>query len=81
MSFDIVKDCIKSIYKGSDVFDRNNISDKELDDYVNSLTQKQYRQIMKFFDTMPKIEHIIKYKNPKTNKDFTLTLNGTNDFF
>lgn len=81
LSFKILKESIQSIYKGDDVYDRNNISDEELDEYINSLTQKQYKQLQSFFDTMPRIRHKIEYENPKSGKKFTLTLNGTNDFF
>lgn len=81
LSFRLLRDSIKTIYKGDEVYDRNNISEKELDDYVNSLTQKQYKQLQTFFETMPRIRHKIDYENPKSGKKFTLTLNGTNDFF
>ena len=81
LSFKILKESIASIYKGDDVYDRNNITDKELDEYIDSLTQRQYKQLMVFFDTMPRLRHTVKYQNPKSGKEFTMTLNGTNDFF
>ena len=81
LSFKILKESIASIYKGDEVYDRNNITDKELDEYIDSLTQKQYKQLMVFFDTMPRLRHTVKYQNPKSGKEFTMTLNGTNDFF
>jgi len=80
-TFSLLKDSIQSIYKGEDVFDRSNIDDKELDEYVNSLTQKQYRQLMEFFNNMPKIRHKIEYQNPKSGKKFSLVFNGATDFF
>ena len=81
VSLDVLKDSIESIYKGEEVYDRNNISAEELEQYVGSLTQAQYKQLINFFDKMPRIKHTIKYKNPKTDKEFNLTLNGTRDFF
>ena len=81
LSFKMIRECIQSIYKGDDVYDRNNITEEELDEYVNSLTQKQFKQLTSFFDTMPKLKHTINYTNPKSGKEFKLTLNGTNDFF
>lgn len=80
-SFKVLKDCIESIYKNDDVFDRNNITDEEVDEYVNSLTQKQYAKLMTFFDTMPRIRHKIEYQNPKSGKKFSLVFNGARDFF
>ncbi len=81
VSLDVLKDSIESIYKGEEVYDRNNISAEQLEQYVGSLTHAQYKQLINFFDKMPRIKHTIKYKNPKTNKEFNLTLNGTRDFF
>lgn len=81
LSFKILKESIKSIYKGDEIYDRNNINEDELDEYIGSLTQKQYKQLQTFFDKMPRIRHKINYENPKSGKKFTLTLNGTNDFF
>ena len=81
LSFKMLKDCIQTIYKGDDVYDRNNITEEELEEYVNSLTQKQFKQLTSFFNTMPRVKHTITYNNPKSGKEFKLTLNGTNDFF
>jgi hypothetical protein len=80
-SIEVLKESIQSIFKGDDVYDKNNITEKELDEYVNSLTQKQFRQLMEFFNNMPKIRHKINYENPKSGKKFSLTFNGASDFF
>ena len=41
----------------------------------------QFQKVQKFFDTMPKLKHTIKVKNPKTKKSSDVTLTGLNDFF
>ena len=81
IAFKVLNECIKSIFKGEDVYDRNNLSDEEVEEYVNNLTQEQYKKLMVFFDTMPRIRHKIEYANPKTNKKFALVFNGAADFF
>jgi hypothetical protein len=81
LSFDLANECIESIYKGDEVFDRNNIEAKELDEWVNNLTQSQFAKISEFFSTMPTIEHTLKYKNPKSGKEFKMELKGLRDFF
>ena len=45
---------------------------------MNSL---QFKEIEKFFETMPKLSHTIKVKNPKTKKESEIILTGLNDFF
>ena len=81
IAFKVLNECIKSIYKGEDVYDRNNLSDEEVEEYINNLTQDQYKKLMVFFDTMPRIRHRIEYENPVTHKKFALVFNGAADFF
>ena len=81
MPYEVIKDSVKTIYKGDEVYDRNNIEEAELDEFINSLTQKQFKDLQKFFETMPRIRHTINYKNPVSGKDFSVTLNGSADFF
>ena len=81
LSYKLAQDSIQSIYKGGEVYDRNNISEEDMTEFVNNLTQAQFSKIQAFFDTMPRVRHTIKYQNPKTGKDFEIKLTGTSDFF
>ena len=54
---------------------------KELTEFVESMNTGQFKQVQSFFDTMPKLKHTIKVKNPKTKKSSDVTLTGLNDFF
>ena len=81
LSYGLVRDCIDQIYSGEEVFESADLSEKELDEYVNHLTTKQFNMIRKYFESLPVVSHLIKYKNPKSGKDFTLTLQGASDFF
>jgi len=80
-SFSLVKDCLSMIYKGEETYDRGNIEEKELDEWIETLTPAQYKLILNWFKTMPKIEHTISYTNPKSEKEFKLKLQGIKDFF
>ena len=81
LSYGLVRDCIDQIYSGDEVFESADLSQKELDEYVNHLTTRQFNMIRKYFESVPVVSHLIKYKNPKSGKDFTLTLQGASDFF
>ena len=81
LSYGLVRDCIDQIYSGDEVFESADLSKKELDEYVNHLTTRQFNMIRKYFESLPVVSHLIKYKNPKSGKDFTLTLQGASDFF
>ena len=81
LSYGLVRDCIGQIYNGDEVFEAADLSAKELDEFVNHLTTRQFNLIRKYFESLPVVSHLIKYKNPKSGKDFTLTLQGASDFF
>ena len=81
LSYGLVRDCIDQIYNGDEVFETTDLSVKELDEFVNHLTTRQFNLIRKYFESLPVVSHLIKYKNPKSGKDFTLTLQGASDFF
>ena len=81
LSYGLVRDCIDQIYSGDEVFESADLSQKELDEYVNHLTTRQFNMIRNYFESLPVVSHLIKYKNPKSGKDFTMTLQGASDFF
>ena len=81
LSFNLVRDCIAQIYNGDEVHEANDLSKEELDEYVEHLTTRQFTQIRKYFESLPIVSHLIKYKNPKSGKEFTLLLQGASDFF
>lgn len=81
LTYSLVKDCIQSIYNGDEIFDRTDIEISELEEFVNNLTMSQFKKISKFFEELPQIEHTIKYKNPKSGKEFEFEIKGAADFF
>jgi len=78
--FSIVKSCIKSITFGEDVYNIVDISKKELDEFVDSLTQDQFASLNDFFESMPKLTHEVEITNPNTQVKSTITLEGLSDF-
>ena len=80
---EVISTCILQIFekKGEKVYDTKDQTQKEVTDFIESLNTKQFKDVQKFFDTMPKLKHTIKIKNPKTKKESEITLNGLNDFF
>ena len=80
---DVIVTCIDKIYdkKGEEVFDAKDSTKKELVDFVEQLNTKQFQDVQKFFDTMPKLRHMITVLNPKTKKESNIQLSGLSDFF
>ena len=81
MVFKLMQGCISEIHFGEDVYKRIDISDKELDEFFESLTSNMLAKVQEFFETMPKLRHIIDVKNPKTKKNNEVLLEGLGDFF
>jgi len=80
---EVISTCILQIYEdsGKKTFDPKDQTKKELTDFIEQLNTKQFKEVQKFFDTMPKLKHTIKVKNPKTKKESDIVLTGLNDFF
>ena len=80
---DIINTCILQIYEegGEKVYEAKDQTQKELTEFVEQLNTNQFKSVQKFFDTMPKLKHTVKVKNPKTKKTSEVTLQGLNDFF
>ena len=80
---EVISTCILQIYEdeGKKVYNSKDQTQKELTDFIEQLNTKQFKDVQKFFDTMPKLKHEITVKNPKTKIESKITLSGLNDFF
>ena len=80
---EVISTCILQIFEeeGKKVYDPKDQTQKELTDFIEQLNTKQFKDVQKFFDTMPKLKHEITVKNPKTKVESKITLSGLNDFF
>jgi len=80
---DVIVSCISQIYdkKGEEIFEAKDSTKQELIDFVEQLNSTQFKDLQKFFDTMPKLTHTVKIENPKTKKKSEIVLSGLNDFF
>ena len=80
---DVIASCVSQIYdkKGEDVYDAKDSTKQEIVDFLESLNSKQFLEVQKFFDTMPKLTHTVNIENPETKVKSDITLTGLNDFF
>ena len=79
--FDMIKTCVDEIHDGEEIHARIDITDKELEEFIDSLSTAHLEDINTFFETMPKLQHVIKVKNPTTKVESEVTLSGFDDFF
>ena len=74
-------ECIDYIYDKNEVYKKEDSTKKEISEFIDSLSQDQFKNVMNFFETMPKLKHSFTLHNTNTDKDFTIELEGLADFF
>ena len=80
-AFVIIKNCIDTVIVGEEIYNRVDISQKELDEFFDSMTQDMFEKLQTFFESMPKLRHELEVTNPKTEVTSTITMEGLSDFF
>ena len=80
-SFDLIASCIGKIYTEDEVWSAADVTKKELTEFLESMNSSQFKDIEKFFETMPKLSHKITVVNPKTKVESEVVLEGLASFF
>ena len=80
-SFELIATCIDKIYTEDEVWASGDVTKKELNDFLEQMNSSQFKQIEKFFETMPKLSHTVKVKNPVTEVESEVVLEGLASFF
>jgi len=80
-SFELIGSCIDKIFTEDEVWSTADVTKKELSEFLDSMNSSQFKGIEKFFETMPKLAHTIKVKNPVTEVESEVVLEGLASFF
>ena len=80
-SFELIATCIDKIFTEDEVWAAADCTKKEMNEFLEQMNSSQFKEIEKFFETMPKLSHTIKVKNPNTKKDSEVVLEGLASFF
>ena len=80
-SFALIASCIDKIYNEDEVWATADCTKKEVNEFLESMNSGQFKEIEKFFETMPKLKHDVKVKNPKTGVESDVVLEGLASFF
>ena len=80
-TLDMIVSCMDVIFNEEESWPASESTKQELEDFVDQLNTKQFKMIENFFATMPKLTHTVKVKNPKTNVESTIVLEGLAAFF
>ena len=77
----LLKVCINEIHDGDTIHNMIDVTSKELDEFIDSLPTETFEKMATFFDTMPKLTHVIEVKNPKTEVTSEVVIQGMESFF
>ena len=80
-SFDLIASCIDKIYTEEEVWSTSDVTKKELTEFLDQMNSSQFKEIEKFFETMPRLSHKIMVTNPKTKVESEVVLEGLASFF
>ena len=79
--YDMITNAIETIYEGEKVYQAKDSTKEELREFVDNLTADQMKNLNKFYNTMPRLEHKIEVENPNTGVKSEVVLKGLVDFF
>jgi len=80
-SFDLIASCIDKIYNEEEVWSMGDCTKKEINTFLESMNSSQFKEIEKFFETMPKLSHTVKITNPNTKVESEVVMEGLSSFF
>ena len=80
-SFELIASCIDTIFTEDEAWSTADCSKKEVTEFLESMNSSQFKGIEKFFETMPKLSHTVKVRNPKTKVESEVVLEGLASFF
>ena len=80
-TFDLIASCIDQVYSEDETCASEECTKKELTNFVESLNSSQFKEVEKFFETMPKLSHTVKVTNPNTSVESEIVIEGLQNFF
>jgi len=80
-TFEMITSCIEQVYNEEESWSAKDCSKKELKEFIEQLSSKQFKEIENFFGTMPRLSHKIKVLNPNTDVESEVVLEGLASFF
>ena len=76
----LISKCVHEIHYGETIYNKVDITEKELTEFIESLSTQQFEKVTNFFQTMPRLRHIVEVTNPKTKVKSEVTIEGLQSF-
>lgn len=72
---------IDYIFDNDNIYKKEDSTKEELKEFIEGLSQQQFESLSKFFDTMPKLKHVLRWKCSGCGHEDETTLEGLANFF
>jgi hypothetical protein len=79
--FKVVANCVDYIYDGEKIYHAKDQTKEEILEFLNNLTSDQFKNVQKFFETMPRLRKEVDYNCPVCGKSHHKVLEGLQSFF
>tara|TARA_B100000497_G_scaffold94981_1_gene106528 strand:- start:17 stop:718 length:702 start_codon:yes stop_codon:yes gene_type:complete len=78
--FNIINKCVKELHHGEKIYNGPDMSEKDLNDFFESMSPDQFNQVNEFFDSMPRLRHYVTVVNPNTKIESKVLMEGLDNF-
>ena len=78
--FNIINKCVKELHDGEKIYNGSDMSEKDLNDFFESMSPDQFNQVSEFFDSMPRLRHYVTVVNPNTKIESKVLMEGLDNF-
>jgi hypothetical protein len=79
--FNLIGECIDQVYDTDETYNATDYTPKELEEFISTMTEEQFKKVQDFFNTMPKIKHTVNFKCVDCKFEDTLEVEGLQNFF
>ena len=78
--FAVLNKCIYEVHDGDKIYNVVDLTQKDIDEFVDSMNTSQLAKVLEFFSTMPKLRHPVSFINPKTKVKNEVVVEGLQNF-
>ena len=79
-TFKLICRCFKELHYKDEIYHKIDVKDDDIISFMDQLDTEQFMEVTKFFETMPKLRHIVEVENPKTKVKSEVLLEGLQSF-
>jgi hypothetical protein len=80
-TFNLLVFCIEKVINGEEIINTSELDPGEVRTFIEEMTQDQFKKVLQFLDTMPKLEYEVNFKCKHCGTDNNTMMRGITSFF